>query len=118
MHNGRVKRCSSSLLSRVLPVRKSSRFLSCSVLIPFQNHSPFVSPVPYRRGPSMPLFSAIRSPSFEGTMFSFSHLRQRGQADLNGDTKKAQRRNGELPCDDHAPTSRLSTHRFGEVINA
>ena len=65
----------------------------------------------------MPLFSAMRSPSFDG-MFSFSHLRQWGQADLNGDTKKAQRRNGELPCEDHAPTIRLSTHHLSEVINA
>ena len=66
----------------------------------------------------MPLFSSVRSPSFDGAMLNFSHLRQRGQADLNGDTKKARRRNGELPCDKHAPTIRLSMHHFGEVINA
>lgn len=66
----------------------------------------------------MPLFSTVHSPSFDGVMFNFSHLRQRGLADLNGDTKNAQRRNGELPCDGHAPTIRLSTHHFGEVINA
>lgn len=66
----------------------------------------------------MPLFSSVRSPSFDGTMLNFSHLRQRGQADLNGQTKKARRRNGELPCDEQAPTIRLSLHLFGEVINA
>lgn len=42
----------------------------------------------------MPPFLAFRSPSsFDGGIFSFGQLRQRGQADLNGDTQKA----GELP---------------------
>lgn len=46
---------------------------------------------------TMPLFTNVRSPSFEG-IFNFSHLRQPSEANFNGEPQKLQRRKGEPFC--------------------